>query len=66
MADVGAFFGKMFTPKLITKINFFFKQIDFFKKAIFKKSEKNHIDSSKYYANFRYIIKVRNRKLREI
>ena len=32
----------------------------------FEKSKKIHSDSPNYYANLRYIIKVRNRKLREI
>ena len=31
-----------------------------------KNSEKIHSDSRKYYANFRYIIKVRTQKLCEI
>ena len=33
---------------------------------MFEKSEKIHCDSPEYYANFKYLIKVRTRKLREI
>ena len=66
MADVVAFFGKNFTPNLITNKMYFSIKLIFCKNAIFEKSEKIHSHSPKYYANFRYIIKVRTRKLREI
>ena len=66
MADVVVFFGKIFTPNLIIKNFFFSNKWIFGKNAIFEKSEQIHSDSHKYYANFRYIIKVRTRKLCEI
>ena len=52
--------------KINNKKNVFLKQIDFLINAIFEKSKKIHSDSPEYYANFRYLIKVRSKKLREI
>ena len=66
MTDVAVFFGKIFTPNLMIKQMFFSNKLIFWKNAIFEKSEKTHSDSRKYYANFRYIIKVRTQKLCEI
>ena len=59
-------FWKNFYYKFNNKKNIFLKQIELLKKAIFEKSEKIHSDSPGYYANFRYLINVRTRKLREI
>ena len=53
-------FWKNFYYKFNNKKKVFLKQIDF------EKSEKIHSDSPEYYANFRYLTKVRTRKLREI
>ena len=66
MADVVVFFGKMFNPNLMIKKMFFWNKVIFWKNAIFGKSEKIHNDSPEYYVNFRYLIEVRIRKLREI
>ena len=44
----------------------FSNKLIFLKNAIFEKSEKIHGDSRKYFANFRYIIKVSTQKLCEI
>ena len=52
MADVVAFFGKNFTPNLITKKQKISNKLIFWKNAIFEKFEKIHSDSPKYYANF--------------
>ena len=59
-------FWKNFHSKFNNKKFFFSNKLIFLKNAIFEKSEKIHSDSPIYYANFRYIIKVRTRKLREI
>ena len=59
-------FWKNFYFKINNKKNVFLKQIDFLKNAIFEKSEKIHSDSPVYYENFRFLIKERTRKLREI
>ena len=68
MADVAVFFGKIFTPNLMIKKCFFQTNWFFLKRYVwmFEKSEKIHSYSRKYYANFRYIIKVRIQKLYEI
>ena len=71
MADEVTFFGKSFTPKLLTKKIFFLTKLIFWKNAIFEKSEKIHSDSPKYYANIRSVKKVQGlnhskRPLKEI
>ena len=66
MADVVSFFCKIFTSKLITKKKKIQKNRYFEKTPFFKNLKKIHSDSPKYYAIFRYITKVRTRKLREI
>ena len=56
-------FWKKFYSQFNNKTEIFFSsEMIFCKNAIFEKSEKIPSDSPKYYANFKYIIKVRTHK----
>ena len=59
-------FRKIFSLKLITKKKNILNKFIFWKNATFEESKKIHSNSPKSDVNFRYIIKVHTRKLREI